>query len=1496
MPLAASTRLGRYEIVDLLGAGGMGEVYRARDPQLGRDVAVKVIQTEGTPSPERLRRFEVEARAVARLSHPNVLTVFDVGTCDGMAFVVFELLDGKTLRQALAHGPLPARRAVDVALQVCQGLQAAHARDIVHRDLKPENLLLTSDGRVKILDFGLAKLTRGDGAARPSDLHTETLDGVILGTLGYLSPEQARGRDADARSDLFALGAILYEALSGQPAFSGATRNEMLSAILHTDPPAITLAPDPIAAPVERIVRRCLEKEPERRFHSAHDLALAFEAVLERPGATLVAAEDREVLRPYPGLGSFKEADAARFFGRETELPALWEKIQRCWLLAVIGPSGAGKTSFIRAGVVAARPSGWRAIVTTPGTTPFLMLAQALASEMSADVAASRELLRFEDADAALSSLSRWRQAHAGALLVVDQFEELFTLNPPEVQSGFAALLGRLSSEADIHVLLSMRDDFLMRCHKHEALAPVFAELTPLGPLSEDGKRRALVEPARAEGYRFEDEGLVEKMLAAVAGERGALPLLAFAVSRLWDMRDRDGRRLTRAAYAEIGGVSGALAQHAEATLERIGAEHQRMVREVFRNLVTAHGTRATADREELLSVFDNRGTAEGVLRQLIDARLLTSYEMPGDEGQPSHHRIEIVHESLLQAWPRLVRWEAQDAEGALLRDQLKQAAHLWEEKGRPADLLWTGTSFREYELWRERYPGTLTTLEEQFTRAMVERGRRRQRIWRAVAATVVASLSVVAIVVSWSRYQAVNARDQARMESRRAEASKLVTLGQLRLKDDPTEALAFTTASLELADSEEARVFATRVLWEAPPTFDLEHDGLYLRVPAFSPDGKNLAVVGHGVEGRIWSEDGRLVLRLPGHETSPKGPNDARWASNEVLVTGLGGLANYVQVWSLSKGTQSRKIEFGSPSSWQTGPDRLFVETVEKDASGRSQSHLLTTWRLPEGPPETLGRIDGTTIGGSHVTAFEPSGRVWLYAKGHDVFARPLPASSKTPDALFIQHEADLRAMGGFPGQRDRFWSLDVAGGIRVWALSEQGPSLLRAVAGPRRARDWAPIDNSGRWILNDWYRDGLALLWDMGMPAQARPFTLRRSGSWYGAFTELHPRGDWLVATPGYRLTFWPLRQPSATVVPGYSSMSRPMAFSPDGRWLATTWSDGRLRLWPVPGSGVREPKIFELPENTLWGSLEFDPHGRYLFAVGNSDGAWIVPLDGSPPRRLPVYSEETFLYAGAVSPSGRLVATAWGYGGGAKTLRMYDVERSETRVFPLPESPAPKPGASPPATVLAQTVFNLAFTDESTLYSAGEGGLRRWNLRTGTQELVASAAFFHFWGRPTADAGTVLTLSCETFELCVSLRLLDLNTGQSRAVPGFEAPGRGDIGGDLTGTVMATGDDLGIVRVGRVSGGPVHWLVGHEGPAGGIAISPDLRWVASTGQDSTLRLWPMPDLSKPPLHALPREALIAKLKSFTNLRAVPSADSPGHYRIEIGPFPGWKDVPTW
>jgi len=259
----------------------MGEVYRARDTRLGREVALKALAPEHADDEGRRWRFEVEARAVAALSHPNILALYDVGSEDGVSYVVFELIEGETLRQRLEHGPLPLRKVVEWGAQICRGLAAAHARGIVHRDLKPENLALAGDGSIKILDFGLARIDGPEAAKRRATAKVlpATEAGVPLGTTGYMAPEQARGRAADARSDLFSLGAILYEMVTGRRAFDGETAADTISAILNRDPPALLSGAEPVPGGLECIVRRCLEKEPDDRFQTARDLGFALQSL-----------------------------------------------------------------------------------------------------------------------------------------------------------------------------------------------------------------------------------------------------------------------------------------------------------------------------------------------------------------------------------------------------------------------------------------------------------------------------------------------------------------------------------------------------------------------------------------------------------------------------------------------------------------------------------------------------------------------------------------------------------------------------------------------------------------------------------------------------------------------------------------------------------------------------------------------------------------------------------------------------------------------------------------------------------------------------------------------------------------------------------------------------------------------------------------------------------------------------------------------------------------
>ncbi|MBZ5568857.1 MAG: serine/threonine-protein kinase [Acidobacteriia bacterium] len=303
MTLQPGTKVGPYEVQAAVGAGGMGEVYRARDTRLGREVAIKVLPESFARDADRLRRFEQEARTVAALNHPNILAVYDTGEHQGAPYMVCELLNGETLREEMQEGTMGQRRAVEYASQIAEGLAAAHDQGAVHRDLKPENVFITKTGRVKILDFGLAKLRAhptkaglggapewakaaavGDGVTTGGV--SVTTPGVVLGTAGYMSPEQVRGQEVDARTDIFAFGALLYEMMSGQRAFKGETSVETMNAILKEDPPELETETLKVSPGLERIVRRCLEKEPARRFQSARDVGFALEAISGTSGGS----------------------------------------------------------------------------------------------------------------------------------------------------------------------------------------------------------------------------------------------------------------------------------------------------------------------------------------------------------------------------------------------------------------------------------------------------------------------------------------------------------------------------------------------------------------------------------------------------------------------------------------------------------------------------------------------------------------------------------------------------------------------------------------------------------------------------------------------------------------------------------------------------------------------------------------------------------------------------------------------------------------------------------------------------------------------------------------------------------------------------------------------------------------------------------------------------------------------------------------------------------
>jgi eukaryotic-like serine/threonine-protein kinase len=329
--LQAGIHLGPYEILSVLGSGGMGEVYRARDPRLGRDVAIKVFLAGFSADADRVRRFEREARAAAALNHPNILAVYDIGTHGGSPYIVSELLDGDTLREQIAKGALPVRKAVDYASQLTRGLAAAHAKGIVHRDLKPENVFVTRDCRVKILDFGLAKTASATAVGSDVTRTPQTLEGTVLGTVGYMAPEQLRGEPTDGRTDIFAVGVILHELITSQRPFHRASAADSMTAVLREEPPDLALQPG-TPATLARIVRRCLEKDPIDRFQTARDLGFALESVADPANAPLSTAEleDRSIaVLPFENMSAdpnsqyFSDGLADELINALTHLPGL---------------------------------------------------------------------------------------------------------------------------------------------------------------------------------------------------------------------------------------------------------------------------------------------------------------------------------------------------------------------------------------------------------------------------------------------------------------------------------------------------------------------------------------------------------------------------------------------------------------------------------------------------------------------------------------------------------------------------------------------------------------------------------------------------------------------------------------------------------------------------------------------------------------------------------------------------------------------------------------------------------------------------------------------------------------------------------------------------------------------------------------------------------------------------------------------------------------------
>ena len=1455
-----------FKISRLIGRGGMGEVYLARDIRLGRKVALKVVRTEGLGRGNRreLLRFLQEARVTARFNHPHIVTIYYVGVHKGCPYLALEYLDGHTLRRRLRDEVLSTNEVVRLGLAIADALTEAHRHGVLHRDLKPGNVMLPKDGRLRVLDFGVAKPV-GESPDRPSDeppsppsgesgngpLSYDTPAGGVAGTPRYMAPEQWQAKACTSATDVWALGVILHEMLTGVGPFESPTFDEIRAQVCSDfEAPRVEGIND-LPPVLTSLIKRCLEKHPNQR-PSAEEVAEELRQLLV-PERIRRTAESS----PFRGLLPFGEQHANLFFGRDAEIAVFLERLRDEPVLAVVGPSGAGKSSFVQAGVVPRlrEQARWQMLRLRPGARPFETLAAQILRLESGDAesrlgskvthATKPDLPAVQDSRSdepeeegerspdtplggnderslrdrlydspELLSVVLGELAEAGScrvLLFVDQLEELYVQNDDdEIRRRF---MHAICSAADdplgpVRVVFTLRDDFLGRVAETAIARKALGHIVVLRSPEPDSLKETLFKPLEIVGYSFEDSELPGEMVEAVNDEAACLPLLQFSCTRLWQLRDKGRRLLTRSSYEEMGGVEGALARHADSVLEGLSASQTRAAREIFLRLVTPEGTRRVISMRRLLDGMDEN--AREVLQRLTQARAIVARKSKSDDD--SRAELELVHESLITSWKRLARWMEESREEVAFLDEVGQAAELWEKRGKQREELWRGAPLQEALLRRARCTSVPDPVQ-RFLKASENRDQQRSRRRRALVAGVIIALASIAVVLSvmvseasLQRRLAETQRERAELQRtrallQRAEAQREGARGAFD-RGALLEARAKLRGSLETSDSPLSRALWWR-LRQQPGLWtkwldaylygvDLSPDGetvavasssksiylldvrtLDIRVlrghedhvfsVAFSPDGKRLAA---GSWGRLvlWKLDGSVERVFEGHE----GPVRSVDFSTDGRFVASGGSDHTVRLWTVEGE--------GEPQVLRGHEDRVRAVSFAPEGDLLASAGADGTVRLwsttdPDAPSRALA---GHAKQVSDVS-FSPDGH-FLVSASQDHTVRVWNASDGTVEKTLRGHRGPVTSLAFSRGGK-----LLATGGedqiVRLWdgeTWEEKG--VFEGHSSTITGLSFGP---AGRYLVSSAY-DETVRRWDTTITGAAQP-----SGSHTGAVHGLSfSPDDSTLASGGFDNTIllWDVQTGRPRkVLRGHTSPVVGVDYSPDGQRLASASFDKTIRLWDLTASGR---------DRVLWGHgqrvwvVRFSPDGETLASISSDEtiGLWdattgfrSATLEGSRHPGLGV----------SFDPSGKLLAL--GYDDGA--VKTWDLAKKlPARVF------RGHKGCSVAA----------AFGAEGQLLASSgcDGTVRLWDLRDNTGRALGKIDG-RTYGLDFHPDGQRVGVGCSNHEG----RIYQV-TGEAPLLLRGHVNEVNDLRFNHAGNLAATSSDDGTVRLWEVDTGRPVW----------------------------------------------------------------------------------------